>query len=195
MAEAHRLANDLKAFIEVSSPVGNLSEDTLAKVVSATNMFPLAPDEYVDVKRIPQTVTTFQHLVDYLTTIQTKIKSRPPGKSNQDWDVAQKGELKLYKLLVCGLHAIAAYTAQGDAVDLDRPLNEVSDDTIAYARATPPGGLSQNGTTLWNATFSGAVPRTKACVNTIYYLLSREVGQPADGNDSDMDSTALDAST
>jgi hypothetical protein len=158
-----------------------LTQETLDKVRSAAELFPLAPDEYVDVKRLPGNIRTFQGLIDYLKTIQAKIRTRPPGVSNQEWEVAQKGELKLYKLLVCGIHAISAYTAQTPGPDLYLPLSQVSDATILYAATRAPAGLSQSGTKLWSATFSGAVPRTRACVNTIYYLLSRDSEGPTAG--------------
>lgn len=174
MADTHPLATALKTFIDQTTNVGNLTPETLAKVASAVDLFPLAPDEYVDVKRIPKNIMTFQSLMDYLKEIQGKIRTRPPSVSNQEWEVAQKGELKLYKLLVCGLHAISAYTAQNPVPNLDLPVTQVSDATIIHAATHAPAGLSQSGTTLWRATFSGAVPRTKACMNTLYFLLSRD---------------------
>ena len=180
MASPHALSAALKIFIDQTSHVGNLSQETLAKITSAVDLFPLAPDEYVDVKRIPAGIVTFEGLMDHLKSIQAKIRTRPPSVSNQEWEVAQKGELKLYKLLVCGIHAISAYTAQNPAPNLDLPLTQVSDATIMYATTNAPAGLSQSGTKLWSATFSGAVPRTKACMNALYYLLSRdnEAGVP-----------------
>jgi hypothetical protein len=187
MDEPHTLASDLKAFIDASRNVGNLNTETLALLIAAKELFQLAPDAYIDVKRIPPNVRTIQGLFDYLQAIQAKIKTRPPGVSNQDYDVAQRGELKLYKLLVCAIHAIAAYLGQDFMPDLERPLNQIADDTIAHARTNAPAGLSQSGTTLWNATFSGAVPRTKACVNIVYYLLSRnsEVNAAEDNKSDD----------
>jgi hypothetical protein len=176
MAAPHPLATALKTFIDQKTHVGDLTQDTLAKVASAVDLFPLAPDEYVDVKRIPTNIMTFQGLMDYLKEIQGKIRTRPPSVSNQEWEVAQKGELKLYKLLVCGIHAVSAYTAQTPGPDLNLPVSQVSDATIIHAATSAPAGLSQSGTTLWRATFSGAVPRTKACMNTIYFLLSKDSG-------------------
>jgi hypothetical protein len=179
MTDPHPLATALKAFIDQTTHVGDLTQETLAKVASAVDLFPLAPDEYVDVKRIPTGIMTFQGLMDYLKQIQAKIRTRPPSVSNQEWEVAQKGELKLYKLLVCGIHAVSAYTAQNPGPNLNLPVSQVSDATIIHAATNAPAGLSQSGTTLWRATFSGAVPRTKACMNTIYFLLSRDsAGDP-----------------
>lgn len=130
--------------------------------------FPLAPDEYIDVGRLPATVVNLQTLISYLKSIQTKLATRDPKVKVEEWEVAKTGQLKLYKLYVCAIHAMHSY-AYGSP-DYKVTPAVFCNAVAAWARNKPPAGLGKNGSTLWNKTFTDVSGRVLAVLQSLLYF-------------------------
>jgi hypothetical protein len=139
----------------------------------------------IDVGRLPPSVQSFSALVDHLRAVKKQIAERPSGVETADWDVAKRGDLKLYKLFICAIHATHAYLTKEADVALDRPLATVAQDIITAAPGNAPEGLSKGGQDLWTATFSGAVPRTSSCVKALLFLLHKDSSMQETEDDDD----------
>jgi len=176
--ETHALAHRLKTFMDANSHVDSISAEAMQKLAAAVEEFQLAPDALIDVKRLPSSVVDFQTLVDYLLAIKKKISDRPAGTDNQNWEVAKSGELKLYKLFACGMHAVNGYLTQDPAPNLGKDIQAVGNDVFAYGGTNAPDGLSSSGVTLWKATFDSPAPRTHTCLRTILFMLRHHVDLP-----------------
>jgi hypothetical protein len=166
------LVNQVLTYKGSTTPVGNLSTAVRDAVRNAVAKFPLAPDESADVKRLPTTVTSFTSLVTHLEAIQNKIKSRDNKVKTEDWDVAKSGDLKLYKLTVCCIHALSTYLSGTPNYTLT-PAG-FKDACLTSARANAPEGMSQKATTLWNKTFEVGNPRVAVLMIVIILLCSTE---------------------
>jgi len=171
MSVTHAIAEALTTFTVENNHVGAIPDHVMAKLATAIEDFKLSPDALIDVKRLPANVDTFDALVTYLKTVKEKIGNRPADKSNKEWEVAQRGELKLYKLYVCAIHAVHGYLNQEPAPDLNRDISVVAGEAFTYGSTNPPAGLADNGTKLWKATFTAPGIRTHSCVRLVLYML------------------------
>jgi hypothetical protein len=176
MATPHAIVNSVKAAANRSGPVGAFSPVIVAELTGASEEFPLAPDEFVDVGRLPPGVTTFATLIDYLRSIKSKLTNRDNSVENKDWDVAKSGELRLYKLFVCVIHALDSYI--NGTPDYNVNIIAFSNAVIMHGRATKPDGLAKKGAILWEKTFASDQPRTVAVTRTVIYLCMRQTRAP-----------------
>jgi hypothetical protein len=162
----------VKAHIERGGPVGVFTYEVFQLLSAAKEEFMIAPDEFVDVGRLPASVTSLDTLISYLRTIKTKLSNRDNKVKTEDWEVAKSGELRLYKLYVCCIHALYGY-AKGSP-DINANPTMFSAAVITHARSSQPPNLAKNGATLWQKTFSDAQPRTQAVVKSLLYFCMRE---------------------
>jgi hypothetical protein len=175
----HALITAVANFVTAQTQIGALPDHVLDMLIEAKKAFELAPDESIDIGRLPPNITDFETLVTYLKTIKDRIGNRPSGVKNEDWELAKSGELKIYKLFVCCIHAVNSYVNNVSNFDGTKRLDDVTTDVINNAPTAAPEGLSENGRKLWAATFSGAVPRTRAVMKTLIYLLHERGQRPA----------------
>jgi hypothetical protein len=166
------LVSQVKSHIARGGGVGPFSPDVLNLLESAKQEFMISPDEFVDVGRLPTSVTNFTTLITYLRSIQSKLGKRDNKVKNEDWEVAKSGELRLYKLYVCCIHALYGYAS--DSPDSSVNANLYAAAAVTYGKANPPEGLANRGSTLWQKTFDGAQPRTLAVMKSLLYLCRRE---------------------
>jgi hypothetical protein len=141
---------------------------TIAALKTATVEFALAPDEYIDIGRLPTTVFDLPSLFRYLKVVQGKLLARDTKVKTADWETAKSGELKLYKLYVCAIHAMSSYASSG--ANYDQTPSEFCKSVAAHARSHPPDGLGKNGSTLWEKTFGNVEPRVLAVLKSLLYF-------------------------
>lgn len=162
------LINQVKAHVTANAAVQAIHPDVRAKLEAAVSEFMLAPDEFVDVGRLPSSVVDLDSLFTFLRTIQQKLASRDNRVANADWEVAKSGELRLYKLYVCGIHALHTYV--NGTPDFTKDPSAFCEAVMTHARGNPPANLAKNGTTLWNKTFEGTQPRTLSVLKSLLYF-------------------------
>jgi hypothetical protein len=172
MSVVHAVKNAVKTASSAGGAVGNFSSEVIDSLADAAEEFALAPDEFVDVMRLPPGVTNLAGLFSYLRTIQQKLSKRDNKVKNEDWEVAKTGELRLYKLFVCCIHGLAYYVM--GTPDYSVNISAFASAVIIHSRTTQPVGLAQKGKTLWEKTFSDAQPRTHAVMRTLIYFCMRE---------------------
>jgi hypothetical protein len=177
------LAVGLKAhvisFLGTGGGVLPFSKEVLDGLSDAKSMFELAPDAFIDTARLPSSVVGLSTLVQYLKTIKDKLEKRDNATANKDWDVAKSGELRLYKLFACNIHALSDYITKGKPNYNLAPIL-FSDAARMYGKANPPDGLSLKGKTMWEKTYGDGQPRTAASMKTLVYLCKFESGTPTD---------------
>jgi len=156
-----------------------LSDDVRDLLSDATVEFALAPDAFIDVSRLPVSVTNLSTLIDYLRTIQQKLAKRDNKVKTEDWDVAKSGELRLYKFYVCAIHALSNYIESMPAVNVTHAV--FAQAVATHASGNPPADLAENGAKLWKQTFNGNQPRTISVIMSLLYFCHREAnpGGPA----------------
>jgi hypothetical protein len=147
----------------------------IASLQAAVDEFQLAPDDHIDVGRLPTSVVSLTTLFAYLRSIQSKLSARDPKVKTEDWDVAKSGELRLYKLYVCAIHALHSYLS--DSPDHTVNCSRFVEAVQTHARINPPKALSKNGSTLWAKTFDGTSPRTLSVITSLIYFCSRASGR------------------
>jgi hypothetical protein len=168
MVEATALKGRVAKAVGRGGSYGALSADTVDILKEAVEEFNLAPDEYIDTLRLPSSVTDLPTLVAYLRTIKDKLSKRDNKVKNEDWDVAKSGELKLYKLFVCCIHAFDNYLS--NSPDTSLALKGVAEAAILTGRSSAPASLASKGKTMWEKTFEANQPRTLASMCTLLYL-------------------------
>lgn len=127
-----------------------LPDGVALKFSAAAARFPIAPDPDIDVGRIPSNITTWNLYLDYLDAIRRELE-------NPREDTKTSGRLKLYKLSVVLIHAIAGWMAAGAGRDMS--LSDMTASVISHARANVPSSLSDNGRKLWTYTFATGTGR------------------------------------
>lgn len=136
---------------------------------SATEEFNLAPDDWIDVKRLPPAITTLSELVNYLKGVRTELE-----KPSQE--TMESGRLRLYKLFVCCIHGLHGYLTAAPEFDVD--TSAFASSAMVYAKGHPPPGLSNNGQKLWGKTFESESGRPYSCMCALIAFLQ------SDGADS-----------
>jgi hypothetical protein len=169
MVQATDLKGRVKRYMVSSGQVGAFSDSIKQSLSEAKALFELAPDEYVDTGRLPNSVVSLSTLVDYLKTIKSELENRDNSVENKDWDVAKSGKLRLYKLFVCNIHALSSYVTRGNpAYNVTSSI--FADAARTHGKANPPTGLSEKGKTMWDKTYGDNQPRTAASMKTLVYL-------------------------
>lgn len=168
MSVNSQLVADVKRRAEEGVPILAFSRMTIAALKTATVEFALAPDEFIDIGRLPSTVFDLQTLLGYLKVVKNKLLARDTKVKTGDWEVAKSGELKLYKLYVCAIHAMSSYASSG--ANYDQTPSEFCKSIAAHARSHPPDGLGKNGSTLWEKTFGNVEPRVLAVLKSLVYF-------------------------
>jgi hypothetical protein len=154
--------------------------------------FNLEADNLIDVKRLPTTVTDLDSFIGHLRTIKQAIEADNLAGNTYERDrnnhiegkkpsYMLDGSLKRYKLGVCCLHAIHAWGQEGGNLAYIGTLSEHVDEISEYASRNPPRTLGQGGTKMWNATFSGGLPRTKNFLALILRWMTQDANLPAAG--------------
>lgn len=169
MVEAKDLKGRVISYIGAGGKIGHFSDSTKKKLVDAKALFELAPDEYIDTGRLPSSVTSLSTLVDYLKTIKEKLAKRDNAVENKDWNVAKSGQLRLYKLFVCNIHALSDY-ASDDSANFQVAAGVLAVAACGFGKANPPVGLSAKGKTMWDKTYGDSQPRTIATMKTLVFL-------------------------
>lgn len=136
----------------------------LQLLATAIEDFNLAPDVWIDVKRLPVTVVDFPSLVAFLKTVKTEI-----GTNNEETKTS--GRIRLYKLFTCCIHGLHAYCQTG--LPNNPTVAAVTAGAMAHAGANEPGGLSANALKLWQNTFANAPARTRSVMKTLVYFMAR----------------------
>jgi hypothetical protein len=124
-------------------------------LATAAAEFNLAPDHWIDVKRIPATVTDLDTLVAYLRTLRDEISNPRP-------DTQSSGRLKLYKLMICMIHALDSYVSSGPNFSVTASVFCAA--ALEHGRLNVPAGLSDNGQKMWTATFEAGNVRAQHCM-------------------------------
>lgn len=165
----------VKAAAADGAQVNRFPASIIASLQAAVDEFQLAPDDHIDVGRLPTSVVSLATLFAYLRSIQSKLSARDPKVKTEDWDVAKSGELRQYKLYVCAIHALHSYLS--DSPDHTVSCSRFVEAVQAHARINPPKALSKNGSTLWAKTFDGTSPRTLSVITSLIYFCSRASGR------------------
>jgi hypothetical protein len=172
------LVSSVKAHNETASLGPAFSEELKAQLKDAVDQFTLAPDQFIDVGRLPATVVDLPTLVQYLKTVQDRLANRPNDVKNSDWDVAKTGALRLYKLYVCCIHALHSYVSQGTPPNYNVSPADFASGAIAHGRGQIPQGMSTDGSKMWAKTFEGGQPRTFAVMSSLIYLCTETTVGP-----------------
>jgi hypothetical protein len=187
MSKDHSIVIKTKAAVSTDAVVGPFSQTVKDLIKEGVEQFELAPDEYVDVSRLPPSVNTLRDLYAHLKSIQTQLSSRDNKVKNEDWDVAKRGDLRLYKLYVCGLHAMHGYINSATATPAK--FGDYVSAVIAHGRTNKPKGLAGRGSTLWDKTFAETQPRTRAVISSILFFMQEAGVPPASATGSDSGGT------
>lgn len=132
-------------------------------LIDSVDLFPLAPDEFVDVKRMPAKVVDMTSLVAYMTEIKTLMEEDKA-------EASKSGKTKLYKLVACCMHVIKNMIGQG--LIMQEETLTVAETGMKLGRAEPPEGLSEKGKKLWEKTFEATNARTKTVMCMVLYFIS-----------------------
>jgi len=162
------LVAQVKDRIRDTTTVTPFSSEIVKRLDEAAADFVLAPDEFLDVARLPGTVTDLDTLFAYLKTIQGKLATRDNKVKTEDLEVAKSGELKCYKTYVCGIHALSGYIHTSP--DFNMSAAEFCNKIAAWSSKNPPEGLGKGGATLWDKTFGETNPRILAVLKSLIYF-------------------------
>jgi hypothetical protein len=161
-----RAFNDQTAVLNAN----DFNQAVKAALAEAVLQFNLAPDLFVDVGRLPTSVTNIATLVAHLEDIKLKLAKKDNKTKNDEWDVAQSGELRLYKLYVCCIHALSNYLVATAVLDTNVTPNVFATTVCTHARTNVPGELAGKAKILWEKTFATEAGRTvKVMVSLVYF--------------------------
>lgn len=159
------------AFVTQGGPYGILGDDVLDALRLATDEFALAPDEFIDVRRLPPGVVNLTSLVDYLRTIRTALQNRDTKTKLADSDVAKSGQLRTYKMYVCAIYALSDFL--DGQPDYTLAPAKFAETVILHGRANEPPGLAKNGKVLWEKSFADGNPRMISVVKSLLFFAKR----------------------
>jgi len=145
-----------------ANPVPPATGQWIRDVVAAAEEFNITPDNWIDIKRLPGTVTDLPSLVNHLRTIRTELE-------NPTDETKKSGRMRLYKLFVVCIHAVSAWI-QGNP-DYAQSLQAVVESIKDHARRNVPQGISAKGTKLWTASFDAGNARTTSCLTTLIHFM------------------------
>lgn len=168
-----------KAASERSGALGVFGPQIADMLRDAAAEFALAPDDWQDVKRLPDGVTNLSSLIDHLRNLKDQLSKKDPKQKMEDFDMTKKGLVRQYKVFCCAIHAVSGYL-QGNP-DYAVSASVFAAAVITRARGNEPTGMAEAGKTMWSKTFEPTNARTLSVVKTVIYLCGRE---PADGGDS-----------
>jgi hypothetical protein len=177
MVTAVSLKERVISAAQVSGATASFSPGVYEKLRKASEDFSLAPDEFVDVNRLPPGVNDLDSLFNHLRSIKVKLQNRDQKTKNADWDVAKDGSLRQYKLFACALNALHDYV--GGSPNYNVNLTAFVDAACLHARSNAPSDLAKNGKILWEKTFEAGTPRTVAVMKTIVYFCQKETADDA----------------
>jgi hypothetical protein len=139
----------------------------------AVLQFNLAPDLFVDVGRLPASVQNLPALITYLKEIQAKLSKKDNKTKTDEWEVAKSGELRLYKLYVCCLHALREWGKTSPSWPKTTNAAGVATLVCTHARTTVPSTLGGKAKILWEKTFASEAGRTVKVMISILYLCTQ----------------------
>jgi hypothetical protein len=174
------LLRQVRTYADATTNLGAtvLTDHVKGLLESAALKFNLAPDLYVDVGRLPASVTDFPALVTFLGEIQDKLAKKDNSVKNEEWETAKSGELRLYKLYVCCIHALSTYAGQATAPPTNVPASTYATAACTHARTNVPGTLAGKAKILWEKTFASEAGRTVKVMVSLLYLCSNTTVPP-----------------
>lgn len=185
----HELKARVKEKVAANGGIRMFSQQVEKELKDALATFELAPDPYIETVRLPIGVVDLQSLVAFLKTIKEKLSKRDNNVKTADWEVAKTGELRLYKLFVCCIHALSSYIGASPAWDV--PMQDFVKAAVSFGRANSPADLTSSGKTMWTKTFEEPCPRTVASMTTLVFFCNTP-SAPADSNEPQASLTAAE---
>jgi hypothetical protein len=179
MVAATTLSGRLASAVKNGLVIPQFTGDVISQLEDAAEEFSLAPDEWIDVKRLPAGVVDLPSLINHLRAIQNQLGSRPSDVKTADWDVAKSGSLRLYKLAVCCITGLVSYIDASPIWNVSIKVFVAA--CMMHAKANAPGNLAAKGKTLWTKTFEDGSPRTVSVMTALVFLChgsSTGVGAP-----------------
>jgi len=132
----------------------------------AVDEFNLAPDTWIDIKRLPASITNMKTLIDHIRKIGEEIK-------NPTEQTRTSGRLRLYKLTVCCIHGLKA--TLGAVTPATQTISAYIDECLSYSRNHIPVGLSERGKKLWVATFEDGNARTRNVMSLLVHFMHSDL--------------------
>jgi hypothetical protein len=126
--------------------------------------FNIAPDVWIDVKRLPISVDSWNSLRQYMRGLRTQVENKTEAIQNA-------GLVKLYKLLLCCTHALSTYLRAPDGPTYPMIRADMVTNAMRHATMHPPVGLSDKAMKLWKATFEGSPSRPTCIMATLVYFM------------------------
>jgi hypothetical protein len=182
MVAASSLKDLVIAAASKSGRLPKFDDETLQKLADASTEFALAPDEFIDVGRLPPAVQTLDALIDHLKTIKVKLLGRDAEVLNKNWDVAKEGSLRLYKLFACCIAALQIYVSQTPYPSTVVTMGVFAENCCAHARIDKPPGLANKGAKLWEKTFEQGTSRTLAVMKALIFFCVRDTEEAESGS-------------
>lgn len=169
--------------MQASGPTGKFADDILEILAQGADDFALGPDEFVDVLRLPKSVISLPTLMDHLLSIKAQLGSRDNKISTEDWDVAKRGDLRLYKMFACAIHALNDYLQTSP--DFGLSIMNFAEQAVAYGRVHPPPGLAKGGLKMWTSNFEAPCPRLISCMATlVFFCKSNGISDDSDDDNA-----------
>ena len=126
--------------------------------------FNIAPDVWIDVKRLPVSVNSWQSLSAYMRGLRAQVENKTEA-------IQAAGLVKLYKLLLCCIHGLHGYLRATDGPTYPISKGDMIFNAMRHANVHPPAGLSEKALKLWRATFEGSPARPTCIMATLVYLM------------------------
>jgi hypothetical protein len=126
--------------------------------------FNIAPDVWIDVKRLPVSVDSWNSLRQYMRGLRTQVENKSEA-------IQAAGLVKLYKLLLCCIHGLHAYLRAPDGPTYPIARGDMVTSAMRHASIHPPVGLSDRAMKLWKATFEGSPSRPTCIMATLIYFM------------------------
>jgi hypothetical protein len=154
--------------LQVQSAVSSVTEidygttGLKAFLGEAMTQFSLGPDEYTDLKRMPQGISSLDDLMSYLKSAQDKIADDPELARTD-------GSLRTYKNLVLAIHACHDYFTKEGAIAKGKNA-DIADKICRQAVASSNADLGTGATKMWQAVFTGKCLRVRRVISFLLLL-------------------------
>jgi hypothetical protein len=174
------LATEVITYIDQNKEIGAFSKAVLEALRNGKSEFNIAPDEAIDVKRLPKTVVDLPSLLTYIKDIRSEISAEEPGADKAKSAVATSGKLKVYKLAICTIFALSTYL--DDVEWKPQTVKDLCKNVMMHAKENAPAGMSDGGKKMWSAIYDKpeASPRNVMFTRAVIYLCRDKKTGPSD---------------
>jgi hypothetical protein len=169
----------LKLWLASNMDFPGISGPALEELMKTVSDFPVMPDEFQMIQRLPDHITNIPELRAYLTGLREQMAVHTDKEAMRNSEFAKLGNLKQFKVYTTCVFAVHAWASNLGLVIVTPTVAQACDQAWEHAKLNKPAGLSVGGGKMWDNYFHDSNSKVKNALRQVIKLACNTAAMPS----------------